>query len=84
MTETPGGKEHTPKLGVKRINEISISYQQAGVLWVGIELELFTKISQGMNQLDQIAETSITREELLWTSILPRKRNYFGKKSVIF
>ena len=47
------GKEARP--GVKRINEMSIAYQQAGVLWAAIELELFTKVSQGENELAAIA-----------------------------
>jgi SAM-dependent methyltransferase len=45
----PGG------ISVKRINEMSLAYQQAGVLWAGIELELFTRISEGATQLTEIA-----------------------------
>ena len=47
------GKEARP--GVKRINEMSIAYQQAGVLWAAIELELFTKVAQGVDELVGIA-----------------------------
>jgi hypothetical protein len=55
MVEPTIEKERTPKPGVKRINEMSIAYQQAGVLWAGIELELFTRISQGENSPEKIA-----------------------------
>jgi len=48
------GKEARP--GVKRINEMSIAYQQAGVLWAAIELELFTKVSQGIDKPAGIAK----------------------------
>ena len=54
---TPQPKESViPRIGVKRINEMSIAYQQAGVLWAGIELELFTRVSEGINDLPQIAK----------------------------
>ncbi len=55
MVDTAVGKEQPPKIGVRRINEMSLAYQQAGILWAGIELELFTRISQGANNLEQIA-----------------------------
>jgi len=51
--ETGEGK----KLTIQRINEMSIAYQQAGVLWAAIELELFTRVSEGINELPQIAGT---------------------------
>jgi SAM-dependent methyltransferase len=45
----PGG------ISVRRINEMSLAYQQAGVLWAGIELELFTRISEGASGPREIA-----------------------------
>ena len=42
---------------IQRINEMSIAYQQAGVLWAAIELELFTRVSEGIDNLPQIATT---------------------------
>ena len=48
---------------VKRINEMSIAYQQAGVLWAGIELELFSRISEGATGLSEIANVLGTRPE---------------------
>jgi SAM-dependent methyltransferase len=49
MENSPG------RISVKRINEMSLAFQQAGVLWAGIELELFTHISQGATGLGEIA-----------------------------
>jgi SAM-dependent methyltransferase len=50
-------------ISVKRINEMSIAYQQAGVLWAGIELELFTRISEGASELAGIAKALGTTPE---------------------
>lgn len=43
------------RVSVKRINEMSLAFQQAGVLWAGIELELFSRISEGAVTLQDIA-----------------------------
>lgn len=55
LEATSAGKERAPRLSVKRINEMSIAYQQAGTLWAGLDLDLFTRISNGLNRLDDIA-----------------------------
>lgn len=52
-------------IGVRRINEMSLAYQQAGVLWAGIELELFTRISQGATTLGEIANALGARPEAI-------------------
>jgi O-methyltransferase domain/Dimerisation domain len=52
-------------IGVKRINEMSIAYQQAGVLWAGIELELFTRISEGATKLGEIAKAVGAKPEAI-------------------
>ncbi len=52
-------------IGVRRINEMSLAYQQAGVLWAGIELELFTRISQGATTLGEIANAVGAKPEAI-------------------
>ena len=55
MSEEKTGQGDRPKLGVKRINEMSLAYQQAGILWAAIELELFSRVSEGAEDLPGIA-----------------------------
>jgi hypothetical protein len=50
-------------ISVRRINEMSLAFQQAGVLWAGIELELFTRISEGATTLGEIAKAVGSRPE---------------------
>jgi len=56
MVDSATEKDASQKPGVRRINEMSLAYQQAGILWAGVELELFTKVSQGTNDLAAVAE----------------------------
>lgn len=51
------------RVSVKRINEMSLAFQQAGVLWAGIELELFTRISEGAATAGEIAAALGTKPE---------------------
>jgi SAM-dependent methyltransferase len=51
------------RVTVKRINEMSLAFQQAGVLWAGIELELFTRISEGSATAGDIATALGTKPE---------------------
>ncbi len=53
----------TTATSVRRINEMSLAYQQAGVLWAGIELELFTRIAEGAATLGEIARALGTKPE---------------------
>ena len=59
MENNPG------RISVKRINEMSLAYQQAGVLWAGIELELFTRISEGATRLSEIANALGAKPEAI-------------------
>jgi hypothetical protein len=58
MENNPGG------ICVKRINEMSLAFQQASVLWAGIELELFTRIWEGAATLGEIAKVLGARPEM--------------------
>ncbi len=48
-------RESTPRLGTRRINEMGFAYQISGTIWAAIELELFTKISEGARRATDIA-----------------------------
>ena len=55
MVDSTTGKDRPTKPTVKRINEMSLAFQQAGILWAAIEMELFTKVSQGVDELASLA-----------------------------
>ena len=55
MVDSTTEKDRPAKATVKRINEMSIAFQQAGILWAAIEMEIFTKVSQGVNELESLA-----------------------------
>jgi len=65
MVAAQENESATPRIGIKRINEMSIAYQQAGVLWAAIELELFTRVSEGINELSQLATALRVEPEAL-------------------
>jgi len=71
MVDSKTEKEKKPKVEVKRINERSLAFQQAGVLWAALELELFTKVSQGADDLTSLSKelgTEVEATERLLTA----------------
>jgi hypothetical protein len=48
-------RESKPRLGTRRINEMGFAYQISGTIWAAIELELFTRISEGARTAEAIA-----------------------------
>ena len=56
MTKPKTDKPESQKLNTQRLNEMVMAYKQSGILFAGLELELFTKISEGPAEPAEIAE----------------------------
>jgi len=63
MGDTTTEKAAQPRLSVQRINEMSLAYQQAGTLWAALELELFTRISEGVDDTAALARALRIKHE---------------------
>jgi hypothetical protein len=64
VVDSTKGEDKSARPTVKRINEMSIAFQQAGILWAATEMEVFTKVSNGVDELASLARELGTELEV--------------------
>jgi len=56
MTQPETNKPEDQKLSTQRINEMAFSFKNSGTLVAALELELFTRVSEGASEPAEVAE----------------------------